>query len=236
MEEMPLRRVMGDMVMLPTGEILIINGAAAGTAGWELAQEPVLNPVLYKPDRPAGYRFEVMNPSTTPRMYHSSAILDSFGRVLVGGSNPHVGYVFQNVTYPTDLSLEAYLPPYLDTAFEIMRPRKVEVGPPAVVGYGDVALVRFSVDGGLQEGMAVEVVMIAPAFATHSVGMNQRMVVMTVLRVVQLNVRDYMAEVMVPPSPQVAPPGFYMCFVLHGGIPSQAVWVRIRQSGFFSNF
>ncbi|KAF3330973.1 galactose oxidase-like protein [Carex littledalei] len=236
MEEMPLPRVMGDMVILPTGEILIINGAAAGTAGWELAQEPVLHPVLYRPDRPAGYRFEVMNPSTIPRMYHSSAILDSYGRVLIGGSNPHVGYVFQNVTYPTDLSLEAYLPPYLDATFEIMRPRRVVVGPPAEVGYGDVALVRFAVDGGLQEGMAVEVVAIAPAFATHSVGMNQRMVVMTVLRLVQLSFRGYMAEVLAPPSPEVAPPGFYMWFVLHGGVPSQAVWVRIRQSGAFSNF
>ena len=127
-----------------TGEILILNGASAGTAGWELAQKPVLNPVLYRPDRPFGYRFEVMKPSTTPRMYHSAAILDSFGRVLVGGSNPHVGYVFQNVTYPTDLSLEAYLPPYLDTAHDPMRPRRVQVGPPAEIGYGDVALVRFA--------------------------------------------------------------------------------------------
>ncbi|KAJ1686189.1 hypothetical protein LUZ63_017579 [Rhynchospora breviuscula] len=236
MEEMPMGRVMGDMVILPTGEILIINGAAAGTAGWELAQDPVLNPVLYKPDHPAGYRFEVMNPSTIPRMYHSSAILDSSGRVLVGGSNPHVGYVFENVTYPTDLSLEAYLPPYLDASYEIMRPRRVRVGPPAEVGYGDMAFVRFAIDGGLQEGMAVEVVAIAPAFATHSVGMNQRMVVMPVMRLVQLSFRDYMAEVMAPPSPEVAPPGFYMWFVLHGGVPSRAVWVRIRQSGAFPNF
>ncbi|KAJ4875397.1 glyoxal oxidase-related protein [Raphanus sativus] len=37
METMPLPRVMGDMLILPTGDIIIVNGAGAGTAGWEHA-------------------------------------------------------------------------------------------------------------------------------------------------------------------------------------------------------
>ncbi|GLT71908.1 hypothetical protein SLA2020_438920 [Shorea laevis] len=112
MEEMPLNRVMGDMIMLPTGHVLIINGAAKGTAGWEVATEPVLNPVLYSPEKPRISRFEVLSASKIPRLYHSSAQLLSDGRVLVGGSNPHRNYNFTTL-YPTDLSLEAFYPPYL---------------------------------------------------------------------------------------------------------------------------
>ena len=53
MEDMPMNRVMGDMLLLPTGDVLIINGAAKGTAGWGVAREPVLNPLLYHPDMPS---------------------------------------------------------------------------------------------------------------------------------------------------------------------------------------
>ena len=53
---MPMPRVMGDMVSLPTDDVLIINGASKGSIGWVMAQDPVLEPVLYKP---ATHRFEV---------------------------------------------------------------------------------------------------------------------------------------------------------------------------------
>ena len=56
MEKMPMPRVMGDMVLLPTGNVLIINGASKGSVSWGMARDPVLEPVLYKP---ATHRFEV---------------------------------------------------------------------------------------------------------------------------------------------------------------------------------
>lgn len=227
LETMPMPRVMGDMVLLPTGDVLIVNGAAAGTAGWELAREPVMNPVLYSPGASAELRFAVLNGSTIPRLYHSTALLDPYGRVLVGGSNPHVGYNFTNVTYPTELSLEAFHPPYLAAA----RPRVVTIGTPAAeVGYGEMVAVRFEVVAyvGLAGGGSVEVVAMAPAFATHALGMNQRAVVLPVGRVTQVGSFAYEAEVAAPPSPEVAPPGYYLWFVVHAGLPSQGVWVRIR--------
>ncbi|CAO2141010.1 unnamed protein product [Urochloa humidicola] len=230
-EEMPVARVMGDMVVLPTGDVLIVNGAAAGTAGWELGREPVMAPVLYKPDAPLGSRFEVMAASQIPRMYHSSAALDTYGRVLVGGSNPHVGYVFTNVTYPTELSLEAFLPPYMDARLDGVRPTVVAA--PAEVGYGEPTAVRFEVPGEASSLGEVRVVAVAPAFATHSFGMNQRVVEMTVGRVAEVDVAGvYEAEVAAPPTPGVAPPGYYLWFVLHAGVPSTAAsWVRMRPLG-----
>ncbi|MFS7972297.1 putative galactose oxidase [Helianthus anomalus] len=122
METMPLARVMGDMSLFPKGHVLIINGASAGIAGWELGRNPVLSPVTYRPDNKVGSRFEVENPSTKPRVYHSTTVLLRDGRVLVGGSNPHDKYVFTNELFPIELSLEAFSPSYLDSSSSSLRP------------------------------------------------------------------------------------------------------------------
>ncbi|KAG0481111.1 hypothetical protein HPP92_011969 [Vanilla planifolia] len=232
-QEMPLPRVMGDMVLLPTGDVLIINGASAGTAGAEMARKPVLNPILYRPGLPTVSRFVVMNHSPIPRLYGSTAALDTYGRVLVGGSNPHDGYVFSDVTFPTDLSIEAFHPPYMDALFSALRPRIIGGGGGLVA----VVMPRFDYDervtlpfevGMFRDPQAVEVVLVAPTFVTHSVGMNQRAVALQVERVESSSPPlNYDVEVRVPPSPAIAPPGYYMLFVVHAGVPSEAVWVRI---------
>ncbi|KAK9930903.1 hypothetical protein M0R45_018207 [Rubus argutus] len=51
------------------------NRSGTGTAGFEHGRNPVLNPVVYKPDNAVGSRFEQQNPSKVPRMYHSTAVL-----------------------------------------------------------------------------------------------------------------------------------------------------------------
>ncbi|KAL0360952.1 UNVERIFIED_CONTAM: Aldehyde oxidase GLOX [Sesamum radiatum] len=104
METMPFARVMGDMVLLPNGNVLIINGASVGTAGWDLGRNPVLTTLIYQPNNPAGLRFEPQNSTSIPRMYHSTAILLRDGRILVSGSNPHAYYNFTRVLFPTDLT------------------------------------------------------------------------------------------------------------------------------------
>ncbi|GJN28554.1 hypothetical protein PR202_gb16694 [Eleusine coracana subsp. coracana] len=230
-EEMPVGRVMGDMVLLPTGEVVIVNGASRGTAGWELGRGPVTRPVIYRPDARLGARFEEMVGTEIPRMYHSAATLDSLGRVLVGGSNPHVGYVFASTTPDTELSLQAFLPPYMDARLDGVRPRVVAA--PAEVGYGEAAVVRFAVDSEVvvSDGDVVRVAAVAPGFATHSFGMNQRVVELAVGRVLRLGAGVYEAEVAAPPTPGVAPPGYYLWFVLHAGVPSTAAWVRLRPLG-----
>lgn len=80
---MPRRRVMGDMVLLPNGRVLIINGAMNGTAGWGDATQPCLEPVVFDPRTGD---FEVQEAATKARMYHSTANLLPDGRVLVAGN------------------------------------------------------------------------------------------------------------------------------------------------------
>ena len=223
MEEMPLARVMGDMVLLPSGtDVLIINGAAVGAAGWENAAEPVLNPVVYRPDAPAGSRFATQKAAITPRLYHSTAILIRDGRVLVGGSNPHINYKFSGVEFPTDLSLEAFSPDYMTTT----RPKIVAPAVPLELSYGKQFRLYFTVAGG---GSGVTVTMVTPSFTTHAFSMNQRLLVLETSRTVPAG-RMYEVLATAPRSGALAPAGWYMVFVAKAGVPSEGIWSHIGES------
>ncbi|KAK4373225.1 hypothetical protein RND71_008609 [Anisodus tanguticus] len=225
MEDMPLGRVMPDMLLLPTGDVIILNGAGNGTAGWENAVDPVLNPVLYKTNEPDhDKRFIVLNPSTIPRMYHSSATLLPDGRILVGGSNPHVRYNFTGVKYPTELSLEAFSPPYLATQYAHLSPIIMAVEG-QILSYGQKFSITFNLG---YPGEELMVSMIAPSFTTHSFGMNQRLLFLDILEIERVSVFGYNVTVFAPPSKNIAPPGYYMVFVVHQGVPSHSFWVRMQ--------
>ncbi|WVZ19368.1 hypothetical protein V8G54_006690 [Vigna mungo] len=226
METMPGARVMNDMVLLPNGDVLIINGASEGTAGWELGRDPVLSPFLYKPNNRIGLRFEVQNPSDIPRMYHASAIVLRDGRVLVSGSNPHACYNFTNVMFPTELRLEAFSPSYLEPRFSILRPTIVSPSSQTIVKYGETLKVGFEVTASLSKD-SVSVTMLAPPFATHSFSMNQRLLVLEAQDLSKVGKSTYEVEVTAPGSGVLAPPGFYLLFVVHQEIPSHGIWVRM---------
>ncbi|XP_060194561.1 aldehyde oxidase GLOX1-like [Lycium barbarum] len=227
METMPLARTMGDMVILPNGNVMIVNGAAAGTAGWQIARNPVLSPVIYRPDNPSGFRFEVQNPNTIPRMYHSTAVLLRDGRVLVGGSNPNEFYNFTGVLFPTELSLEAFSPSYLDPKSSNLRPHIISPASDSKIKYGQSADIRFTVSGLLNTDL-VKVTMVAPGFNTHSNTMNQRMLVLSSGKVKRNGKFTYQIKSIFPNSGKLAPPGYYMLFVVHQEIPSEGIWVKIQ--------
>ncbi|KAE8682145.1 Glyoxal oxidase-related protein [Hibiscus syriacus] len=227
METMPLARVMGDMILLPNGNVLIINGASSGTAGWEFSRNPVLNPVLYKPDKEIGTRFETQNPTTIPRLYHSTAALLRDGRVLVGGSNPHRFYNFTGVLFPTELSLEAFSPAYLDAKFNSIRPITVAPKSMSWIKYGQKLTVQVVIAGNVAQNQ-VSVTMVAPPFNTHSFSMNQRLLELGNDKVTALEKSMYTIDVTIPRSDNIAPAGFYLLFVVHQGIPSKGIWVKLQ--------
>ncbi|KAF7817852.1 aldehyde oxidase GLOX [Senna tora] len=224
METMPMPRVMGDMLLLPTGDVIIINGVASGTAGWNHGRQAVLSPLVY---HPSTRQFTMMSSASRPRVYHSSAVLLSDGRVLVGGSNPHMKYNFSSgVEFPTDLSLEAFSPPYLSPEFNEVRGRITSTTCNSFLGYRMVCDITFTVRN-YMSAREVSVRLVAPSFTTHSFAMNQRMVVLNLVGVTHVGAHTYYATVVGPSSPQIAPPGFYLLFLLHAGIPTTATWLQL---------
>jgi len=223
MENMPGPRVMGDMLILPTGELLIINGARNGTAGWTNGREPELHPLLYNHTEAIGNRFRTMASSRIPRMYHSNAIVVPDGRVLVAGSNPNVKYQFAGKPFPTELRMEAYIPYYLHPVYAPRRAR-IRYISSREIQYGSKFFVCFTV-WSLQGGEKIEFHVYAPPFNTHSMSMNQRMLCLASTKIVAtLGYGVY--SVTAPPSALVAPSGYYLLTVVNGGIPSHAEWVH----------
>ncbi|KAI8850738.1 hypothetical protein BC829DRAFT_148254 [Chytridium lagenaria] len=118
MDTMPTPRMLADLVHLPDGTILLLNGAKKGMAGWDLGRDPNFSAHLYIPNRPLGQRWHVLNNSTVPRLYHSVAQLLPDGRVMVAGSAPNSP---TQLDYPKQFNneyrVEYYHPHYLSSPF-----------------------------------------------------------------------------------------------------------------------
>ncbi|MCO5584234.1 hypothetical protein L7F22_038158 [Adiantum nelumboides] len=225
MQTMPMARVMGDMLLLPTSDVLIINGAQRGSAGWGAARDPAFSPVLYAPYQK---HFGVLKPSTTPRLYHSSAILLPDGKILVAGGNTHINYDFTDPEFPTQTSMEAFSPPYLDPLYAPYRPKiAILLVANGVVRYGSKFTLHFDV-GTFVDANALQVNMLSAPFTTHSYSMNQRMIRLKYNDFKKLSSSRYQLLLEAPPTPIIAPPGYYLVFVVHSTIPSSGVWVRIH--------
>ncbi|XP_004293134.1 PREDICTED: uncharacterized protein LOC101306599 [Fragaria vesca subsp. vesca] len=212
------------METMPTGGLLLINGASKGTAGWELGLDPVLNLVLYLREKPIGSRFQIQTPDSTPRMYHSTAVLVPDGRVIVKGINPQDKYEFSNVLYPTELSVEAFPPDYLDSSFDSLRPTIEFPAPHFTISYGEKRAVVFSLGGGKATRLgSFSLTMVSPSFNTHSFSMNLRLLILSIESVKDLGASKFQVIVNFPDSKTLASVGFYMLFVVHEGILSPAL-------------
>lgn len=225
-ETMPSPRVMGDMLILPTGKLLLINGAQKGTAAWGYADVPNFVPVQYDPDAPRDKRFKELRPSQIPRMYHSTSAVLQDGKILVAGSNTNPGYDY-NAKFPTELRVEKFLPPYLDGELDRYRPEIVEVASTKVFTYGQQIVFQFKLEDEVVSKADIKVTMLAPPFTTHGYSMNQRMLILGKKEVKQLLGGVQRVVALAPPSRVVAPPGYYLTFLVYRGVPSKGMWVHI---------
>ncbi|KAL5786232.1 hypothetical protein ACOSQ2_008624 [Xanthoceras sorbifolium] len=225
---MPSPRVMGDMLLLPTGDVLMINGAKKGTAGWNFADDPNMTPVLYKPDNPKIRQFTELIATTIPRMSHSTSAILPGGNILVAGSNPNYNYNLTNVKYPTELRVEKFYPPYLNPLLNSDRPFIISNFMGKMVNYGENFAIQFKLKKLEVSLVHLKVTMYAPPFTTHGFLMGQRLLELSIEKLIDLGPENFQVSVMAPPTATIAPPSYYLLFVVHRGVPSPGTWVQIR--------
>ena len=230
-DQMPVARTMGDLLILPTGDLLMLNGAAKGCSGWGFGRQPVLTPLLYSPRQPRGSRFRALAATTIARMYHATSALLPDATVLVAGSNTNSAYNFSGVDFPTEVRVERFTPPYLSPERAANRPAiEMATVPAGGMAYG----ARFSFQFSMPPMMHVtdadlKVTMYAPPFTTHGYSMNQRLLVLAVSSFMPRGPHIYEITVDAPPKPELAPPGYYLLYVMARGVPSKAAWVKVHK-------
>jgi hypothetical protein len=208
-QSMNNQRVIPDAVILPNAKILVVNGSSKGKS--DTAIDPVLDAELFIPELGI---WERMSPMTTPRLYHAAAILLSDGRVLASGTDGE----WNKPPYNKDQrNIEIFDPPYL---FHGQRPEIVTV--PSKLTYNTL----FDIETPTPDDIAY-VALIRPSSVTHSLNTDQRYVGLEIVSSSYSKLR-----VKSPPDGNIAPPGYYMLFVLdQKEIPSIAKFVHLSFNG-----
>jgi hypothetical protein len=171
--------------------------------------------ILGGPDGGACEIFDPANPGagwmtgpamTHVRTYHSSFILLQDGSVLGGGAPPDAD---PPAIYTPH---ERFFPEYMD----MLRP--VVSGAPATINYGTTFTINM-----LNPADAAEVVLLRSGAVTHGFNMSQRG-----LECVISGMGAGSVDVDMPANPNLAPPGWYLLFVLNASrVPSAGRWVRV---------
>ena len=202
-----LPRLHLNAVLLPDRTIFV-NGGSLKQEDEPLAR---LQSEIYDP---ATDTWTLTAACTVPRLYHSTALLLSDGRVVAAGGNPEGGtHVEWDQDPEEEMRLEIFSPPYL---FRGLRPSITAAA--EQWNYGQTVDIKSPQAGTLRWAHLV-----ANCVTTHSFDMNQRLVDLPIASQANGTVR-----VTVTNNPNIAPPGWYMLFIVdNNGVPSVARWIRL---------
>jgi hypothetical protein len=175
--------------------------AVGGNQYWHY-QDPVEQPELRNT---ATEQWTLMAAQIGPRGYHSTALLLPDGRVVSAGSDSGL---------PTQNDYEIFSPPYLFNG-----PRPSITSAPSSITYGQTFTITTP-----DAANIANVAIIRPGATTHANHMDdQRYVDLT------WTAQAGQLTAMAPPSPNNAPPGYYMLVIVNsGGVPSIMPFVQLQ--------
>jgi hypothetical protein len=188
-------RLMADAVLLPDGTVAIIGGAGGGKA--DDAGPPVM---WIESFDPATENFTQRTGITVPRLYHSTALLQPDGSVLIAGSTGGRWHYSISGGSGNEFRLEVYHPPYL-----FRGPRPGLRLPNTSLHYGQA--ITMEIPTGAKK--IKRAALIRHGSTTHTNNMDQRYVGLKIA-----SSTDTHITVILPPDGAVAPPGPYMIFVV----------------------
>jgi hypothetical protein len=198
-------RVYHTLTMLADGQVLAVGGEA--TSDQTQVTTGVLPAEIWNP---ATGQWTVVASMSAARNYHSTATLMPDGTVLVaGGGHEDSG------TGPGQYSAQVYSPAYLFNG-----PRPTIASAPASSTYG----ATMTIDTPDASSIAA-VNLVSLGADTHQADMDQHFVPLS------FTAGQGTLSVQAPASAALAPPGYYMIFIVNGnGVPSVASIVHMLPS------
>jgi Domain of unknown function (DUF1929)/Glyoxal oxidase N-terminus len=207
--KMNFRRVMLDAVLLPDGNILVVNGCEKGKS--DDGKDPVMVPELFDTRYNSWTK---LAPMQVPRLYHATAILLPDARVMTAGTDREWN---KSEGIRDEYRVEIFTPPYLTQS---PRPTIKNVGKHEVL-YGEE--VQVDCDSGEEVAMST---LVRPSSVTHSLNTDQRCLGLEITKTNKNSI-----SVKMPQEPILAPQGYYMLFIVNtAGRPSRSVMIRIRSA------
>ena len=164
---------------------------------------------------PATNTWSLMAAATVARLYHSTALLLTDGRVVAAGGNPEGGaqVAWEPPAPQEEMRLEVFSPPYL---FRGPRPQIEDA--PGTATYGQTITITTPQAGTIRWASLVK-----NGVTTHSFDSGQRLVDLTIT-----SQANSTLQATVPTNPNLTPPGWYMLFLVdQQAIPSIASWIQI---------
>jgi Domain of unknown function (DUF1929)/Bacterial Ig domain/Galactose oxidase, central domain len=190
------------LTVLPDGNVLALGGAS------DMSQTDLSAGALTSEEwNPATGAWTTLAAMQVPRIYHSTALLLPDGRVLVAG-----GGHGESLSSPGEYNAQFYSPPYL---FNGARPTITSA--PASATYGSTMTVQTPAAAAI-----TSVSLVSLGSDSHTLDFDQHFVPLT------FTAGGGALTVDTPAAANLAPPGYYMLFVLNGsGVPSTASMVRL---------
>jgi galactose oxidase-like protein/glyoxal oxidase-like protein/PKD domain-containing protein len=199
-------RIEMNATILPNGQVLALGGSLND----EDTTTASLNADLYDP---GSNTFIPAGAEVYARLYHSVSLLLPDGTVWVAGGNPQRGTYEQH--------MEIYSPAYLFNADGTPATRPtISSTSSSIIGYGGAFQVQTPDAANISS-----VVLMRNGAVTHAFDMDQRYVGLT------FTIGSGVLNVTGPPNGNIAPPGYYMLFILNNaGVPSIATMVKVSPS------